>query len=287
MPEKASRRRPLHFWTWSHRLTAAAFLVLLVLSHQDWFPWFKGSPTGTRLLDVVPFVDVLAAAEAALASRQVTTTMLVGAGLVLAVAVLLGRVFCGWLCPLGLVLELSSALSSSWGAKQKTRRLGLPPGGAKGLKYWLLLACLVMSFVAAFPVFTTLSPINLTVLAFVSALGWELAVVGGIVAAELFSPRLFCRAICPLGAAYSLLGRFGLLRIHIRPECGERLYCHLCTNECPMGIEVLERHVKPGKQTVDDPECTRCGICADGCLGEMLQLSLRTKEQNRTTVPGD
>ena len=58
-------------WTWARRVTAGAFLALLVLGALPWFPWVKGSMTATPWFGVVPLVDPLAALEVTLASRTV------------------------------------------------------------------------------------------------------------------------------------------------------------------------------------------------------------------------
>ena len=50
----------------------------------------------------------------------------------------------------------------------------------------------------------------------------------------------------------------------------------------PMGIEVKTRHVGAGQPTLDDPECTRCGTCVDGCLGEILSLGFAAPNTART-----
>ncbi len=91
---------------------------------------------------------------------------------------------------------------------------------------------------------------------------------------ELFVPRVFCRAICPLGALHSLLSRGALLHAWVRSG-GEKLSCAQCTMRCPMGIRVMEDYVLAGRDSVADPECTRCGTCADVCQGQVIGLGIR------------
>lgn len=269
---KRAKPTRLRLWTWSHRLSAAAFLALLVLGRQEWFPWLKGSPTATRLLSIIPFVDPLAGLEVMAASRNVTATLLIGVASTTVIAVVLGRLFCGWLCPVGLVLELNDQLRGWLHRRLARLRVKVPQFHVpKALKYWLLLLFLGLSLVAGIPVFTSISPINLVVLSILFAPVIGLIAIGLLIVLEHFSPRLFCRSVCPLGALYSLLGRYAPLRIRVRTGC-ERMSCLRCTQHCPMGIRVMEDYVLAGKTAVNDHECTRCGTCSDVCGAGVVKL---------------
>jgi len=262
----------IRLWTWGHRLSAATFLALLVFGRQDWFPWLKGSPTATCLLSVIPFVDPLAGLEVMSASRTVTATLLIGVAATTLIAVVLGRVFCGWLCPVGLVLDLNDRLRERLHRRLARMRVKVPQLHVpRGLKYWLLLLFLGLSLVAGIPVFTSVSPINLVVLSIFFSPVIGLITIGSLVVLEHFSPRFFCRSVCPLGAIYSLLGRYAPLRVRVRAD-GEQMSCQRCTLHCPMGIRVMEDYVLAGKPAVNDPECTRCGTCADVCGGRVVKL---------------
>lgn len=263
--------RPRHFWTWSHRLTALAFLLLLLAIGMWPIAGVRGSPTAVTWLAAAPIIDPLAALEVLLASYNATAWMLLGALVPIAMAVLMGRVFCGWLCPMGLMLEMGG-LSHRW-VRRTLSRFGwhLPSKQVSNhWKYWILAGCLIASFVAGLPVFSSVSPINLTI---VGALRWPWLVVGFVVllsSLEVVWPRVFCRALCPLGALYCLLGSKAPFRIRVVGE--ERLRCRQCVMHCPMGIDVMNDHVLAGHQSVDDPECTRCGVCTDVCHGDILRL---------------
>jgi len=285
-PSLPSRTRAVRRWTWTHRLTAGAFLGILVLGRHAWFPWIKGSLTSTRLFDVVPLVDPLSGLEVILASRSATLSLLIGVGATMLIAVVLGRVFCGWVCPLGLLLDLNDDLRERLHRWRSTRQPRLAQFGApKELKYWLLALSILLSTVAAVPVFTTLSPVNLVALAVIFSPGIELSLIALLVVPEHFSRRLFCRGVCPLGAFHSLLGRYGFLRIRFRRQSACPRRCRRCSGSCPMGIRVLEDHLLVGKPAVDDPECTRCGTCIDGCRDDVLRLGFRTRSRPPAPSP--
>jgi len=96
-------------WALLRRLTAFAFLGLLYVGSLESVSWFRGTTTATRLLEIVPFGDPLAALEVTLATREVAVDLLLGAGVLVVATLLLGPFFCSWVCPLGLVLDLNQA----------------------------------------------------------------------------------------------------------------------------------------------------------------------------------
>lgn len=261
-------------WTWTHRLTAALFLLILILGRFDWFPWLKGSTAATRLFGLLRLADPLAGLEATLATRHLHEPLLLAGGILLVLYVLLGRVFCGWLCPLGLLLDLNDEVRERvqrW-LRRRGRRLPdlrFPPRS----QYWLLGLAVGPSLVAQLPAFQLVSPINVLARALIFAPGPELLLVGGILALEYLSRRGWCRSLCPLGAFYSLVGRLGIVRVLVDRQ-RPKPQCRLCMRRCPMGIRVMEEHVLAGHTAVTDPECTRCGVCVDACRSGVLRLGV-------------
>ncbi|HEB60945.1 MAG TPA: 4Fe-4S binding protein [Phycisphaeraceae bacterium] len=283
--------KKLHFhkWTVARRLTAAGFFCLLFLGSFNWFRWFHGSATGTKLLDVVPFTDPLAALEVTLASRSFHATMLIGAVILILLALLLGPVFCGWICPLGLLLDLND-----WLRRRVLRLLGkkptlIPHGPMPGWFRYLALGLFAgLAITTGLPLFQTISPINLLVRSIIFATWLDLVLVGLIMILEYFWPRLWCRTLCPLGALYSLVGRFGFLRVQIDPELAGKTPCKQCTRSCPMGIRVMEDYAVADRPWIDHPSCSRCGACTDICPRDVLKLSFRRASASNSgqRVPG-
>ncbi len=302
MSRKRTRRR-ISRWKWARRATALTFIVLMVLGARPWFEWFRGSTTGSRLLEVIPLADPLAAIEVTLASRALHGTMWLGAGILIGACLLLGPVFCGWVCPLGLLLDLNDGLRRRLvrlpGGKRNSRRRERGLRVPRVTRYGVLGLVVGFSAVAGLPVFQIVSPINLVAwtLVFFAAPGGEqsewpariaagaqaavtaagplLWFLAGIVLAEYFLPRLWCRSLCPLGALYSLVGRRAPLRVRVNPREAGKSRCEYCAYDCPMGIEVMRDYTLAGKPSIDDPECTRCGECIDTCPRGVLALSFR------------
>ena len=273
-PQRIHKRIPK--WTWAHRSTAALFLLFLFLGRFEVFALLKGSTTSTRLFDILRLADPLAALEVILASRQLHAPLLVAAGLIILFYALVGRAFCGWVCPLGLLLELNHTVRQRVQRSLRRRKRRLPDLALpRQTKYGLLALALGLSFATQLPVFQLVSPINLLSRSIVFAPEAGLVIVGVIILVEYVSPRTWCHALCPLGAFYSLIGRWGRVRVLIDQERErQERPCGLCTYACPINIRVLEDHVRKGKTTVDDPECMRCGLCIDGCSRGNLRLGV-------------
>ncbi len=265
-------------WKWklARRSSALLFLALLSAGAAGAQHFALGGMTAVDWFGVLHLVDPLAALENLLARREFQGGVLLGAGLLIAFAALFaGRAFCAWICPLGLLLDLEDSLRKRFRphARYAFR-------GPRALKYWLLLFVLVLSLSAGIPLFQTLSPINvLSWLALYSAAEPGSRVLLGsmplllLVGLEWWLPRFWCRILCPLGAFYSWVGRWGRWRIRIVASPGQALACRRCSRACAMGIAVMEDHVLKGESSIDDPECTRCGDCVECCPEGRLRES--------------
>ncbi len=157
----------------------------------------------------------------------------------LAAAALAGRVFCGWICPLGGLIDLLDLAASplrrlARRALRRRRPAGRPAGRPVPLLTDLppsvfLLGLLVPSLFLAPPVLQFLHP-NVWAVRIISLVPMGLAFAGLLAVAALVNRRLWCRFVCPLGALYGLLGRVAPLRLRIA-GCSR---CGRCDG-CPMG----------------------------------------------------
>lgn len=270
------RTRHLRWFTILRRVTAASFLVALAGSGAE-HGVMRGSLAASRWLGVVPMADPWAALEVSLASRSLPAELWLGAGVVLAIAALLGPVFCGWLCPVGWITDLNQALRDAVRRRLHVRAAGFRASSA--FRVPILIACLAFALVASQPVFPWISPFHVVAWSIVFGASIVLAAVGGLLVVEWFVPRLFCRALCPLGALLGAVGRWARLRIRVDPRLAGATPCHQCTRHCPMGIPVMEAYSLAHRESVDDPRCTRCGSCVDACPGGVLRLGFRRPER--------
>ncbi|GAB4384820.1 MAG: quinol dehydrogenase ferredoxin subunit NapH [Phycisphaerales bacterium] len=260
------------------RLTAGLFLTGLWLGSADWMiPYFHGSTSGTTTLGFIPLTDPLAGLELLIATRSWHATALIGAIFLVGFAAVVGPVFCAWVCPLGLLLDLNSALRRLvrrrlLGARRTEPVSDHPPG-------WFKFALLgfLAGFVAVmrFPLFQILSPINLFARALIFGSTFGLTLVAAIAVLEWGWPRMWCRSLCPLGALYGLVGRCGLLRVQIDPAKAGKTPCRRCSAQCPMGVPVMDEFTMKKRRSVIHHNCTRCGECTQVCPRGVLKLSFR------------
>jgi polyferredoxin len=146
-------------------------------------------------------------------------------------AVVLGRVFCGWICPLGSLIEALDLLLSPLRARNPAALLRLP---ARRLlaRYPVSLLLLGIAAVTAFtqvPALQFLHP-NVWLIRIVSLTSLGLVFLGLLALFSLFARRLWCTYLCPLGALYGIPSRLPLYRLRIAACNG----CGSC-DRCPTG----------------------------------------------------
>ena len=196
-------------------------------------------------------------------------------GLLLLFGLALGRVICGWLCPMGLVQELLHRLPT-WKVKKSrfTRYLSY-------LKYVLLAV-----FVLALPLYWGLRRVPLPAFCkYVCPAGtlegavgllsnpanadrygmlgflftWKFLLMALILGACVLVYRAFCRFACPLGAIYGLFARIALLGVRVEESACTG--CGACLRACPMDI-----------RRVGDHECIHCGACVPACPEKAISI---------------
>lgn len=169
---------------------------------------------------------------------------------ILAATLLFGRVFCGWLCPLGGLLALLQSLKGSGGSP--------PPGLTKlnGWRFpWLAFLLVILLLGSAWPLY--LSPFHLLTeelsRIWQQQIPWVLLTVLGL--GILLFPRFWCVYLCPTGLLFSLVARLRLFRLQPPAAC---IHCGLCQKICPTGAAD-----PANRRTTAD--CLLCGRCSEHC----------------------
>lgn len=177
---------------------------------------------------------------------------------VLLVTAFAGRIFCGWLCPVGGLLELLSKLSGNGrrpgGLAALTRRR-LPALLAR-LKYGWLLIVLILLFAGSsvLLIFTPLALLSHELMRlYTGEFPWLLIAVLG--SGILLFPRFWCTYICPSGLLLSAVAGIRPVRLRIADGCTG---CGLCRSVCPVTAS-------QGKQGTMGAECLLCGRCWSIC----------------------
>jgi len=206
----------------------------------------------------------------------------------LALTIFLGRFYCGWICPLGTLQDLTAALR---GMKLKDKIRVNSYHSWQKLKYLVLLAFLVMALFGVVQI-GLLDPIVLLTRGLTTSLypsidrgdhllyplgrefdlGWiaGLFLVAVLIAAY-FHSRLWCKLLCPLGALLGLFSRWSVF--HIRRSAERCDDCRICVGHCAAGASPDVR--------VRKSECMLLLGCLEQCPSKAITFGPATAE----TVP--
>ena len=276
----------LRLWTWRNSRRIVQVLSLLL-----WLGLFVRSRDLLGALvppDLFLRTDPLVALLTVGASRIFVATVLWS--LILVVTTLIfGRFFCGWLCPLGTLIDLAGKIfASPFQRFSKQRHASM-----QRWKYYVLLLMLAAALVSTQWAYF-LDPLVLLfrglTTGFYPLLAWALPehslpkildmpwrgiavapalLLVTVLALTAISRRFYCRYLCPLGAFYGLLSRVPLLRKRVSNQCdactavGEKNHC---VTHCRMGAIPNNPHL------TQNHECIRCMSGADSCHAEAIHF---------------
>jgi len=275
------------------RLSQLLFLLIFVALFIQ--TEYRGSDEISLAVNSFLRADPLVLTTYVLATRTFTL-LLLPALLVLAFTLLLGRFFCGWLCPLGTILDLITARIKKTAPRQFLKG---------NFKYWLLLPLLAAALFNM-NLAGLLDPISILIRVFTFFLyplfgnavrqGWiglyrllgdnrdflepgygllrdyllpfretfyplaflSALVFLGIVFLERYERRNWCRNLCPLGTLLGIAGSFSLFKRLPARLCPD---CGACAALCPTSFD---------REILNEAECIRCLACRRGCSRELV-----------------
>lgn len=238
-------------------------------------------------------LDPLAALALPLAARELIGRLIPGLA-VIGLTLVLGRVFCGYICPFGFTLDLVSWLKRRIVGRQPTTRPQLHPGWSR-VKYGILIAILTAALTGISLVFWG-SPIALITRFYAllmhpltmeaggsilhhgdplfETLGWTGAAYISIKARAFDSfiflllffgllfwlewrrPRFWCRVLYPAGALLALASRRPSWRRRVADKC---IHCGRCHRDCPAST------ISPDGVVTGYGECLTCQSCVNIC----------------------
>jgi len=277
-----SRHRQKSGLTLRHLRTGVQATFLLMFCGL--FLALAWTPIRGQQASILLVLDPLPAVATALADWTLPKWTWIGLT-TLAMTAIFGRVFCGWVCPLGTLQQLVSWLAGPRKRKSVQRNRYR---SWFSLKYLLLTALLVWAVLGANHS-GWLAPIPLLHRAVAAGLRplWHGGVVPGgwvafgllvlILAVSAWMPRFFCRALCPSGALMGLFARIAPFRI--RKGAAACTDCNLCLMACQGADEPLGRHRVS--------ECHVCLNCLDACGEQSLSYGSRLESTGFTSVPLD
>lgn len=232
----------------------------------------------------------------------------VGVVLILvALTLLLGRVYCSVICPLGVMQDCVSWLSGR--RKKKKYRFSYSPEG-KWLRYGVLVIFVIAlilgigSFVKLFAPYSSYGRIVSSLFAPVYQWGnnilayfaerrgsyafydtdiWVRSLSTFAIAAVTFvvlcvlawkNGRTYCNTVCPVGTVLGFLSRFSLFCITIdKSKCNE---CGLCSRKCKAACINGKEH------KIDYRRCVACMDCISTCNHGAISYTLRKPKKSES-----
>jgi cytochrome c oxidase accessory protein FixG len=187
----------------------------------------------------------------------VLLTTLFIAGSFMLLTVVLGRVWCGWLCPQTVLNDLAELVNDRFRTRASPRISRLIEHSVAVIISAAVSFNLLCWFAAPAQVMTALADFtNNQLLAGCFLL---IALFGYL--NLLLVKRSFCYSYCPYGRFQAALTDQGTLNLAFLEETRDRcLQCKACVRSCPMGIDI-----RAGYQI----ECINCGRCIDACRSVM------------------
>ena len=258
-----------------------------------------------------------------LASKTIVPRAVISLVIAIIAIIILGRAFCGWICPVPVWSKLRGiAKKQEPAAKDDAKpadaagdakadvpdaltpeELKLLKRGCKGCgavapsnsRHIVLGGALLSAAIFGFPVFCLICPIGLS-FAFLFVLillfgggdvTWSVVLIPALLLVEVVFFRKWCSHICPLSALMSLVGKFNRT---LRPaiddtKCLETSHGKKC-GRCSQVCEVAidPRHPELG---ADMSECIRCRKCVDACPGSAISMPFIAKKNGSVELPAN
>ena len=251
-------------------IVALAFVLIPWLNHHQ-ISWIHGNFLSLKLYKL-PLADPLAVLQIILKNNYWALDLMIGAGIALGLAALLGTVFCSWVCPFGLISELFQGLNTRKALPKKPR----PPG-------FKIKLVLFTTGILGFLIFSTTPVLNqLSLPAWYSRIfqfwfeqghiSLALAILPALALAEgLLGRRLWCRYLCPQSVVISLAKQITpqRLRVEFTPKSCTCRGHSPCASACTLDLD--PRRFKGRWET----ECTNCGDCINQCKEHGAALNFK------------
>ena len=259
-------------WLLLRRFSQFGILALFLVGPLAGIWIVKGNLNYSHTLDFLPLTDPYVALQAAMTGHFPEKPGWIGVAIVVAFYLLVGgRAYCSWVCPVNPVTDAAGWLRDRLGIKGSAHL-------SRNTRYWMLGMTLVGSAATGVVLWELINPVSMLHRGLIFGLGAAWTVVVAVFLFDLFvMSRGWCGRLCPVGAFYSLLGRWSPVRVSApqRSACND---CMDCFEVCPEP-QVIRPALKGEEKGVGPvilaANCTNCGRCIDVCSKEVFSFGLR------------
>lgn len=273
----------------------ALFVFLLWLAAHP----LPGWPEVDLFLRLDPLISL-----GSMAAARAFIPRVAWAFIIVGLALFLGRVFCGYLCPLGATIDFADWVL----AKKKPGENGFEGGRRYRLLKYFFLAGLAGSALAGLSWVFLFSPVSLAT-RFYSLVIYPLVLLvsnifldvfrpvfpylgldhlalvhlnvphyntnlfvflffSAVLALGMIRPRFWCRNLCPAGAVLAVFSMRPLFRRVVSDRCTQ---CGKCVRACPMGA------ISGDIETTAHSECITCLKCEEVCPEKAVSFKVTRK----------
>ncbi|MBN2402336.1 MAG: 4Fe-4S binding protein [Spirochaetes bacterium] len=272
-----------------------AFIVVIVASRDT---------TDNTFFSYLPRISPFLGLSISLATRAVADSFL-PALVFLVLAVILGRFFCGWICPLGATIDGNDRAIADRVKISSKKKISI-----KSWKYIVLITAMILS-IFGIQLAGSIDPISLSIRSYGTVIFAYLDSLlklvfnalyyvpllniisefiysflkdylldynktqyynhlpvflffAFILLLSLFARRFWCKALCPLGAIYSLTGKIAFLKRYV--DTGKCTNCLACEKNCRM-----DAIFNKGTGTIEG-ECIKCFDCLKACKFDAIKF---------------
>ncbi|UCE11266.1 MAG: 4Fe-4S binding protein [Candidatus Thorarchaeota archaeon] len=276
-----------------------------------WFGQEQITAFWTEFAKILPTLPIIAPLEAPLAviagsfdtlNRELTSGFFpfFTLGAMVIILTILGRVGCGWVCPVGTFQDFATL--------PKRNKSRPAPGTEKELRRVKLYIFVITMFMSAWVAVSTVlgtdesirnalgifadsgfNPLNPAYIIFYEFLQWnwpfsidtlwyfstwgtvfwlQIVFVALVLAISYWYPRWFCRWLCPAGWLYGFFSRDALVGIGRNPARCTPDTCSKCEEVCPMNIRIRRFPY----QHMYSPDCIMCLDCKSHCPNGAIEI---------------
>lgn len=261
-----------HQWLLARR--ASQFAVLALFLAGPWLGYWlvKGNLNYSLTLGVLPLADPYVLLQSLATGHRPERNALIGAAIILVAYFLVGgRAYCAWVCPVNVVTD---------GAHWLRTRLGVRGGArlSRTTRYWILAITLALALITGTIAWELVNPVSMLHRGIIFGIGVGWLIIVAVFLLDLFvAERAWCGHLCPVGAFYSVVGKFSPLRVSAvrRAQCND---CADCYAVCPEPL-VIKPALKGADHSIGpvilSPNCTNCGRCIDVCSKDVFAFGTR------------